>query len=103
MSRASRGAGIRTRVHGFGDRAHGPLDHSPGRHRMVPPAAALLSGQNGNICSHMVYDEQCYEAVRALLGTGLSDYAIAQRTGVNRGTVRNWRHAAAPPAAVARR
>jgi hypothetical protein len=51
----------------------------------------------------MAYDERHYEAVRALLGTGLSDYAIARRTGVKRGTVRNWRIAAAPPAAIPRR
>ncbi|HJS94917.1 MAG TPA: hypothetical protein VJ741_11680 [Solirubrobacteraceae bacterium] len=39
----------------------------------------------------------------ALLQTGLSDYKIAQRTGVKRGTVRNWRLAGHPPSSVERR
>jgi hypothetical protein len=43
-----------------------------------------------------------YQAVTKLLGTGLSDYEIAKRTGVNRGTVRNWRVADSPPATVLR-
>lgn len=31
------------------------------------------------------------EAVRALLGTGLSDYEISRRTGVGRSTICQWR------------
>jgi len=31
------------------------------------------------------------DAVRALFGSGLSDYEIARRAGVNRGTVQRWR------------
>ncbi len=50
----------------------------------------------------MAYDTASYEAVVALFGTGLSDYKIAQRTDVPRGTVRNWRLASNPPLSVQR-
>ena len=50
----------------------------------------------------MAYDTTSYEAVMALLGKGRSDYKIAQRTGVTRGTVRNWRLASNPPLSVQR-
>jgi hypothetical protein len=50
----------------------------------------------------MVYDLASYSAVMALLGSGLSDYKIAERTGVKRGTVRNWRRALHPPQTVER-
>jgi hypothetical protein len=50
----------------------------------------------------MGYDIARYEAVMALLGTGLSDYRIAVQTGVNRATVRNWRLAPRPPLTVQR-
>jgi hypothetical protein len=36
------------------------------------------------------------EAVRDLLGSGLSDYEIARRTGVGRATVQRWRHRGIP-------
>jgi transcriptional regulator with XRE-family HTH domain len=61
------------------------------------------SGRTANVCSHMAYDEANYTRVMALLNTGVSDYAIAARTGVGRGTVRRWRLSAAPPQAVLRR
>lgn len=60
------------------------------------------SEHDGNVCSLMAYDVATYEAVMALLGKGLSDYKIAQRTGVPRGTVRNWRLARNPPLTVQR-
>jgi hypothetical protein len=50
----------------------------------------------------MEYHIARYQAVMALLGTGLSDYRIAARTGVKRGTVRNWRLGARPPQTVER-
>lgn len=50
----------------------------------------------------MAYGITNYRAVMALLGTGLSDYKIAELTGVNRGTVRNWRLAGEPPLTVRR-
>jgi len=50
----------------------------------------------------MAYDMANYEAVMALLCTGLSDYRIALQTGVKRGTVRNWRRASHPPETVRR-
>jgi hypothetical protein len=50
----------------------------------------------------MTYDIATYRAVMALLGTGLSDYRIAEQTGVERATVRNWRLAAHPPQTVLR-
>jgi hypothetical protein len=50
----------------------------------------------------MGYTIANYEAVMALLATGLSDYNIAARTGVRRGTVRNWRLASRPPSTVER-
>src|SRR5205807_2446831 len=43
-----------------------------------------------------------YEAVVALFGRGLSDYQMAARTGVGRGTVRNWRIAGTPPSTILR-
>ena len=49
-----------------------------------------------------MYDVATYEAVTALLGTGLSDYRIAAETGVQRSTVRNWRLAGQPPETVKR-
>ena len=48
------------------------------------------------------YDIASYRAVKALLGTGLSDYKIAQQTGVKPGTVRNWRRASDPPLTIER-
>lgn len=36
-------------------------------------------------------DEQDFVAVRRLVADGLSDYAVARRTGVPRSTVQNWR------------
>jgi hypothetical protein len=50
----------------------------------------------------MAYDISSYQAVMALLETGLSDYKIADQTHVKRGTVRNWRLARRPPATVLR-
>jgi len=50
----------------------------------------------------MAYDIARYQAVMALLGTGLSDYRIAAQTGVSRATVRNWRLAPHPPQTVER-
>jgi hypothetical protein len=50
----------------------------------------------------MAYGIANYKAVMALFGTGLSDYKIAERTGVKRGTVRNWRLAGKPPSTVQR-
>jgi len=54
------------------------------------------------MCSYMAHDIASYKAVMALLGDGLSDYKIAQRTGVPRGTVRKWRLASKPPLTVER-
>jgi len=51
----------------------------------------------------MEYDEVSYAAVMSLLGNGISDYAIAVKTGVGRGTVRRWRIAGVPPQAVSMR
>jgi hypothetical protein len=50
----------------------------------------------------MHYAEPAYHAVMSLLDTGMSDYTIATKTGVGRGTVRRWRLAATPPQAVQR-
>jgi hypothetical protein len=50
----------------------------------------------------MAHDIATYQAVMALLGTGLSDYKIAVQTGVNRATVRNWRLSARPPQTIQR-
>jgi hypothetical protein len=38
-----------------------------------------------------VYDDQGFEIAQPLIGTGLSDREIARRSGVSRGTIRNWR------------
>jgi hypothetical protein len=43
-----------------------------------------------------------YRTVEALLGTGPSDYKIAQQTGGTPGTVRNWRCASDPPLTIER-
>lgn len=43
-----------------------------------------------------VKSEESRNAVRALLGSGLSDYEIARRTGVGRSTVQTWRHRGFP-------
>ena len=50
----------------------------------------------------MAYDSASYQAVMALVGTGLSDYRIAEQTGVKRETVRNWRRASKPPLTIER-
>ena len=50
----------------------------------------------------MAYDIANYKAVMSLVGTGLSDYRIAEQTGVKRGTVRKWRLASNPPLTNAR-
>jgi hypothetical protein len=50
----------------------------------------------------VAYDITSYRAVMALVGTGLSDKKIADRTQVKRGTVRNWRIASHPPSTVLR-
>jgi hypothetical protein len=50
----------------------------------------------------MAYDIANYKAVMSLVGTGLSDYRIAEQTGVKRGTVRKWRLASNPPLTIAR-
>jgi hypothetical protein len=50
----------------------------------------------------MAYDIASYEAVRALVGTGLSNYRIAEQTGVNPATVRNWRRRVHPPETIQR-
>lgn len=50
----------------------------------------------------LAYDIASYRAVMALLETGLSDYKIADQTGVKRSTVRNWRLARHPPLTVQR-
>jgi len=41
--------------------------------------------------------EEAFWAVKRLVEAGLSDYAIARRTGVNRSTVLRWRHRKDPP------
>jgi hypothetical protein len=69
---------------------------------MVAIRAPILSDLYANICSHMAYDIARYEAVMALLGTGLSDYRIALQTDVNRSTVRNWRLGTHPPQTIQR-
>jgi hypothetical protein len=51
----------------------------------------------------MEHCEATYLAVMDLLGTGISDYAIAARTDVSPGTVRRWRLAADPPQGVLRK
>jgi hypothetical protein len=50
----------------------------------------------------MAFEIATYRAVMALLGTGLSDSSVAEQTGVNRATVRNWRLAAHPPLTIQR-
>lgn len=50
----------------------------------------------------MAHNVASYQAVMALLATGLSDYHTAARTGVPRSTVRNWRLASNPPSTVHR-
>jgi Homeodomain-like domain len=42
---------------------------------------------------------QRFRRVQELAGTGLSDYKIAARTGVNRSTVQRWRYRELPPLA----
>jgi hypothetical protein len=51
----------------------------------------------------MAYSTDNYLAVMSLVGTGLTDRAIAARTGVGAGTVRRWRVTTKPPDAVLRR
>lgn len=51
----------------------------------------------------MRYDVAGCNAAVMLLATGMSDYAIALQTGVERGTVRNWRRAGQPPQTIVRR
>jgi transposase len=41
--------------------------------------------------------EEDFYAVKALAQLGLSDYAIAARTGIDRSTVNRWRHREQPP------
>ncbi len=51
-------------------------------------------------CEHMFEvdsTEQRFYWVRELAATGISDYKIAERTGVNRSTVQRWRHRDLPP------
>jgi transposase len=43
-----------------------------------------------------------YFSVKALARLGLSDYDIAERTGVSRSTVQRWRHRELPPARALR-
>lgn len=50
----------------------------------------------------MRYDRAAFDAVMGLLNQGLSDYAIAARTGVGRGTVRRWRITQTVPETVHR-
>jgi transcriptional regulator with XRE-family HTH domain len=50
----------------------------------------------------MAYEVDSYLAVMSLLGMGISDSAIAAKTGVGSGTVRRWRRATKPPSAVLR-
>lgn len=49
--------------------------------------------------SYFVSDES-RELVRGMLGTGLSDYEIARRSGVSRGTVQRWRKLEIPEPAL---
>lgn len=53
--------------------------------------------------SIMAYGEDKYRAVMSLVGNGISDGAIAAKTGVAAGTVRRWRLAKKPPDLVRRR
>lgn len=43
-----------------------------------------------------------FTTVKRLISTGMSDYAIAQATGIPRGTVQRWHHRAKPPATAVR-
>ncbi len=43
-----------------------------------------------------MYSPQVIAAVLDLAATGLSDYEIARRTGISRGTIFNWRHGRVP-------
>jgi hypothetical protein len=45
----------------------------------------------------MAGSEKAFWSVKALVETGLSDYEIARRTGVNRSTVLRWRRRSDPP------
>jgi hypothetical protein len=49
------------------------------------------------------YDADTCALVLELLASGLTQTAVAQRTGVSRGTVHSWARRAAPPRSVVRR
>jgi len=51
----------------------------------------------------VAYGEDIYLAAMSLAGIGLSDRAIAAKTGVGSGTIRRWRLATKPPSVVVRR
>jgi transcriptional regulator with XRE-family HTH domain len=52
------------------------------------------------MCSAVAYSADSYLTVMSLLGTGLSDRAVAAKTGVGVGTVHRWRTTTSPPTAV---
>src|SRR5947209_3077975 len=65
---------------------------------MVVTGVEVPSGPLANICSLMWRTEKEFRWAHQLARTGLSDYKIAEITGVSRGTVQRWRHRTEPPA-----
>jgi hypothetical protein len=59
---------------------------------MVAGMARFPSAAYPNLCSLMGRTEDQFRSVKRLAGLGLSDYKIAQRTGIPRSTVLRWRH-----------
>src|SRR5437588_9086218 len=66
---------------------------------MVAAAGRISADLRGNIRSMVDRATEDFYRVKALVETGLSDYKIAARTGVNRSTVQRWRHRRLPPLA----
>lgn len=64
---------------------------------MVATRPVIPSLLRANICSYMKRPEESFRWVKSLVETGLSDYEIARRTGINRSTVLRWRHRDRPP------
>ena len=69
---------------------------------MVSGFVCVPSEAGANICSQMWRKEAEFAEVRRLMSDGLSDYRIAELTGISRSTAQRWRGLERPPA-MARR
>jgi hypothetical protein len=95
--------GLEPGIAGFGDRSLCPIWPVPrGRTDGTGTPGAGAGCSRRRECEHtFVYalrSSEAFTEVKALVGDGLSDYAIARRTGVPRSTVQHWRRRETPPA-----